>query len=187
VGRTEKASTITELREKLGAARSAVLTDFRGLSVAEITELRTLLRKSAVEYTVVKNTLAKIALKDSGLAGLAASLEGPTAIAISREDPMAASRVLSSWSKTRPTFTVKGGMVEGQLIGPAEVAALATLPPREALLARMAGAFQAPLRALANVLAGPVRVLASVLDQVRAQKEKSRDPGPAGAGGPAAP
>ena len=186
MGRTEKATTISELCEKLGAARSAILTDFRGLSVAEITELRTLLRKSAVEYTVVKNTLAKIAVKDSGLAGLAAYLEGPTAIAISREDPMAASRVLSSWSKTRQTFIGKGGMVEGQLIGSAEVAALAALPPREALLARMAGAFQAPLQALANVLAGPLRALASVLDQVRAQKEQVGEPGPAGAGGPAA-
>jgi len=173
VGRTEKATTIAELREKLSTARSAVLTDFRGLSVAEITELRALLRKSAVEYTVVKNTLAKIAVKDTNLAGLAACLEGPTAIAISREDPMAASRLLSSWSRARPTFAVKGGMVEGQLIGPAEIAALASLPPREVLLARMAGAFQSPLQALANVLAGPVRVLASVLDQVRVQKEKS--------------
>ncbi len=173
MGRTEKATTIAELREKLGTARSAVLTDFRGLSVAEITELRALLRKSAVEFTVVKNTLAKIAVMNTNLAGLATYLEGPTAIAISRKDPMAASRVLSSWSKTRPTFAVKGGMVEGQLIGPAEIAALASLPPREVLLARMAGAFQTPLQALANVLAGPVRALASVLDQVRVQKAKS--------------
>ena len=186
MGRTEKATTIAELREKLGSARSAVLTDFRGLSVAEITELRSLLRKRAVEYTVVKNTLAKIAVKDTSLAGLAAYLEGPTAIAISREDPMAASRVLSSWSKSRPTFAVKGGMVEGQLIGPAEIAALASLPPREVLLARLAGMIQAPLQALANVLVGPVRALATVLEQVRMQKEKSEEPGPAGGRGPEA-
>ncbi|MEK6717490.1 MAG: 50S ribosomal protein L10 [candidate division NC10 bacterium] len=173
MGRTEKASSIAELREKLGAARSAVLTDFRGLSVAEITELRTLLRKSAVEYTVVKNTLAKIAVKDTDLAGLAAYFQGPTAIAISREDPVAASRVLSAWSRTRPTFTVKGGVVEGQIVGPAEIVVLAALPPREVLLARMAGAFQAPLQGLVNVLAGPVRALAGVLDQVRQQKERS--------------
>ena len=139
MGRTEKATSIEELREKLGAARSAVLTDFRGLSVAEITELRMLLRKSAVEYTVVKNTLAKIAVKDTGLAGLAAYLEGPTAIAVSRADPVAASRVLATWSKNRPTFVVKGGIVEGQLVGPSEIAALAALPPRKVLLARMAG------------------------------------------------
>ena len=173
MGRTEKATTIAELRQTLGSARSAVLTDFRGLTVAEITELRTLLRKSAVEYTVVKNTLAKIAVKDTNLAGLATYLTGPTAIAISREDPTAASRLLSSWSKNRPTFSVKGGLVEGQLVGPAEIAALANLPSRAVLLARMAGAFQAPLQGLANVLAGPMRALASVLDQVRAQKAKA--------------
>lgn len=173
MARTEKATSIAELREELGAARSAVLTDFRGLSVAEITELRTLLRKSAVKYTVVKNTLAKIAIKEAGLAGLAAYFEGPTAIAISLADPMAASKILSTWGKTRPSFRVKGGVVEGQVIGPAEIAALATLPPREVLLGRVAGAFQAPLQALANVLAGPVRALASVLEQVRQQKQQS--------------
>jgi large subunit ribosomal protein L10 len=173
VGRTEKATSIEELRKKLGAARSAVLTDFRGLSVAEITELRTLLRKSGVEYTVVKNTLAKIAVKDTELAGLAAYLEGPTAIAISRADPVAASRVLSTWSRTRPTFAVKGGIVAGQLVGPADIAALADLPSREVLLARVAAAFQGPLQGLANVLAGSMRALACALGQVRAQKEKS--------------
>ena len=174
MGRTEKATSIEELREKLSSARSAVLTDFRGLSVAEITELRTLLRKSAVEYTVVKNTLARIAVKDTGLAGLSGYLEGPTAIAVSRADPVAASRILATWSKNRPTFVVKGGMVEGKLVSPAEIAALASLPSREVLLARMAGAFQGPLQALVSVLAGSLRALASTLDQVRAQKEKAQ-------------
>jgi large subunit ribosomal protein L10 len=172
VGRTEKATSIAELRDKLGSARSAVLTDFRGLSVADLTELRNLLRKSAVEYTVVKNTLAKIAVKDTNLAGLSAYLEGPTAIAISRADPVAASKVLSTWGKTRPTFTVKGGIVEGKIVGPAEITALGSLPPREVLLARMAGAFQAPLQGLVQVLAATIRSLAVVLDQVRQHKEK---------------
>lgn len=172
MGRTEKATSIAELREKLGSARSAVLTDFRGLSVADLTELRTLLRKSAVEYAVVKNTLAKIAVKDTTLAGLSAYLEGPTAIAISRADPVAASKVLSTWGKTRPTFSVKGGMVEGKIVGPAEIAALGDLPSREVLLARMAGAFQAPLQGLVQVMAATIRSLAVVLDQVRQHKEK---------------
>lgn len=172
MGRTEKATSIAELREKLGSARSAVLTDFRGLSVADLTELRTLLRKSAVEYAVVKNTLAKIAVKDTSLAGLSAYLEGPTAIAISRADPVAPSKVLSTWGKTRPTFSVKGGMVEGKIVGPAEIAALGDLPSREVLLARMAGAFQAPLQGLVQVLAATIRSLAVVLDQVRQHKEK---------------
>lgn len=173
MARTEKASSIAELRQKLSAARSAVLTDFRGLSVAEITELRTLLRKGAVEYTVVKNTLAKIAIQNTELAGLAVYFEGPTAIAISRGDPVAASKLLSTWGRARPTFVVKGGMVEGQVVGPAEIVALADLPPRAVLLGRVAGAFQAPLQALANVVAGPVRALASVLDHVRRQKDRS--------------
>ena len=173
MARTEKATAIDELRQKLGTARSAVLTDFRGLSVAEMMELRTLCRKSAVEYKVVKNTLAKIAVKNTGLQGLAAYLEGPTALAISREDPMAPSRVLSTWGKSRPTFTIKGGVVEGKLVSPEEITALANLPPREVLLAQVAGAFNAPIQALVNVLAGPIRSLASVLDQVRQSKEKS--------------
>ena len=171
MGREEKATSIAELREKLGDARGAVLTDFRGLSVAEITELRTLLRKSAVEYKVIKNTLAKLAVKDTGLAGLASYLEGPTAIAISRKDPVVASKAVTAWAKSRQTFTVKGGIVEGRVVGPAEVADLAALPSREVLLARMAGAFQAPLQALVQVLSASMRGLANVLDQVRQRKE----------------
>jgi large subunit ribosomal protein L10 len=173
VGRAEKTESISALRQRLSGARSAVLTDFRGLSVAELTELRTLLRKSAVEYTVVKNTLAKIAVAETELSSLAAHLEGPTAIAISRADPLAASKVLATWGKTRPAFTLKGGVFEGKLLGPAEIAVLADLPPREVLLARLAGTLQAPLQGLVTVLAGPVRALAGVLDQVRRHKEKS--------------
>ena len=173
MGRAEKTESISALREKLSGARSAVLTDFRGLSVAEMTELRTLLRKSAVEYTVVKNTLAKIAVAETELASLAAHLEGPTAIAISRADPLAASKLLATWSKTRPAFSIKGGVFEGKLVGPAEIAVLADLPSREALLARLAGTLQAPLRGLVTVLAGPIRALAGVLVQVRQHKEKS--------------
>ena len=173
MGRAERAASISALREKLSGARSAVLTDFRGLSVAEMTELRTLLRKSAVEYIVVKNTLAKIAVAETELASLAAQLEGPTAIAISRADLVAPSKVLATWSKTRPTFIIKGGVVEGRLMSPADIAVLAALPPREVLLARLAGTVQAPLQGLVNVLAGPIRALASVLDQVRRHRETS--------------
>jgi large subunit ribosomal protein L10 len=174
VDRAQKATSVAALKQKLAGARGAVLTDYRGMSVAEITELRTLLRKSAVEYTVVKNTLAKLAVQDTGLAGLAAYLEGPTGIAISREDPVAPSRVLTSWGKSRPTFIVKAGVVEGQLVSAAEVQALADLPAREVLVARMAGTLQAPIQGLVNVLAGPVRALASVLDRVRAQREQGQ-------------
>jgi large subunit ribosomal protein L10 len=171
VGREEKATSIAELREKLGDARGAVLTDFRGLSVAELTELRTLLRKSAVEYKVVKNTLAKRAIKDTGLESLAPYLEGPTGIAISTADPVAASKAVTAWGKGREKFSVKGGIVEGRVVGPREIAELADLPPREVLLGRMAGVLQAPLVGLAQVLSASLRALANALDQVRQKNE----------------
>ena len=169
--REEKATSIAELREKLGDARGAVLTDFRGLSVAELTELRTLLRRSAVEYKVVKNTLAKLAVKDTSLAGLAAYLEGPTGIAFGTADPVAASKTVTAWAKGRQTFSVKGGIVEGRVVGPREIAELAGLPPREVLLARLAGAVQAPLQGLVQVLSAPLQGLVRVLEQVRQRKE----------------
>jgi large subunit ribosomal protein L10 len=171
VGRAEKATSIEEFRQKLSGARGAVLTDFRGLSVADITELRTLLRKGEVEYKVVKNTLARLAVKDTELQGLAAYFDGPTAIAISRKDAVAASKTLTAWGRGRPTFSIKGGVVEGRVVGPAEIAELADVPPREVLLARMAGVFQAPLAGLVQVLAAHLRGLACALDQVRQQKE----------------
>lgn len=171
MGRAEKGTSIAEFREKLSGVRGAVLTDFRGLSVADITELRSLLRKSEVEYKVVKNTLARLAVKDTGLEGLAAYFEGPTAIAISRKDAVAASKVLTTWGKSRPTFTIKGGVVEGRVVGSAEIAELAAVPPREVLLARMAGALQAPITGLVRVLAVHLLGLACVLDQVRQKKE----------------
>lgn len=171
MGREEKTTTIADLRGQFGEARGAVLTDFRGLSVAEITELRTLLRKSAVEYKVIKNTLAKLAIKETDLAGLAAYLEGPTAIAISRTDPVVASKAITAWAKGRQTFAIKGGIVEGRVVGRAEIAHLADLPPREVLLARVAGAFQAPLQGLVQVLSASMQGLVRALDQVRQRKE----------------
>ena len=171
MGRAEKGTSIAEFREKLSGVRGAVLTDFRGLSVADITELRNLLRKSEVEYRVVKNTLARLAVKDTGFEGLAAYFEGPTAIAISRKDAVAASKVLTTWGKSRPTFTIKGGVVEGRVVGSAEIAELAAVPPREVLLARMAGALQAPITGLVRVLAVHLLGLACALDQVRQKKE----------------
>lgn len=171
MGREAKTASIAELQEKLAGAQSAVLTDFRGLSVADLTELRTLLRKSAVEYRVVKNTLARIAVRDSSLAGLGPFLEGPTGIAISWTDPVAASKILTTWAKGKPTFAIKAGVVEGQIVGPAEIVSLGGLPSREVMLGRVASAFQGPIRQLAGVLEAPLRAMVAVLEQVRTQKE----------------
>jgi len=172
MGRENKAASIAELKERLVGAQSVVLTDFRGLSVADLTELRTLLRKSAVEYRVVKNTLARFAVQDTALAGLGPYLEGPTGIAISStKDPVAASKILATWAKGKPTFVIKAGIVEGKVVGPAEIAILGALPPREVLLARVASAFQGPIQRVVGVLAASLRAMVTVLVQVGKQKE----------------
>jgi len=173
VGRTEKATSISGLRSLMGDARAAVLTDFRGMTVAEMTELRALLRKHAVEYKVVKNTLARRAIQDGALTDLSRLLEGPTAIAVSRTDPVLPSKVLATWARGREKFQIKGGMVEGRIVGPADIAALADLPPREVLLGRVAGVFQAPLQGLVQVLTASLRGLAVALSQVREKKESA--------------
>ncbi len=179
MNREEKAAETEALQASFRAAKAAVLTDFRGLSVAEMTDLRRHLRKVSVEYRVVKNTLAVRALGAGGMEALASYFAGPTGVAISRTDPLAPARALAAWGKSRPTFRVKAGMVEGVVMGPADVAAVAALPGREVLLGRMLSVLQAPVRNLASVLHGQVRALAAVLDQVRAQREQ----GPAGGPG----
>ncbi|MBI4537192.1 MAG: 50S ribosomal protein L10 [candidate division NC10 bacterium] len=171
MGRDGKSASIAALKERLTGAQSAILTDFRGLSVADLTELRTLLRKSAVEYRVVKNTLARIAVRETALAGLNPYLEGPTGIAISTKDPVAASKILTTWAKGKPTFAIKAGVVEGQIVGPAEIAVLGDLPPREALLSRLASAFQGPIQRTAGVLAAPLRAMVTVLARVGEHKD----------------
>ncbi len=170
--REEKAAEIETLKTSLGAAKAAVLTDFRGLSVADMSDLRKHLRKASVQYKVVKNTLAKRAVQAGPLEVLARHFEGPTGVAYSQADPLAPARAVTAWAKGRPTFTIKAGVLEGKLLGPAEIAAVAALPGREVLLSQVMSVLQAPVRNLASVLQAPLRAVASVLKQVAQQKEK---------------
>ena len=126
--RTEKTTEVEALKASFGTARAAVLTDFRGLSVADMTDLRKHLRQASVGYRVVKNTLAKRAIQGGPLAGLSGYFEGPTGVAVSQGDPLAPAKALAAWVKTRPGFTVKAGVVEGVVMSPAELAAVAALP-----------------------------------------------------------
>ena len=174
MNREEKTADVEALKASIGAAKAAVLTDFRGLSVADMTDLRRHLRQASVSYQVVKNTLARRAIEGSPMAGLAGYFEGPTGVAISRGDPLAPAKALAVWAKNRPTFSVKAGVVEGVVMTPAELAVLAALPGRETLLSQMLSVMQAPVRNLASVLHGQIRALAAVLDQVRQQKETSQ-------------
>jgi large subunit ribosomal protein L10 len=172
LNKENKKELVAEMHDKLLRAQAVFAADFRGMNVAQATELRNELRKANVEYKVVKNTLVEIASKGTDKEGLTPFLAGPTAIALSYDDPVAAAKVLSRFAKeaTNP-FTLKAGVLTGKAISVADIQALADLPSREVLLARMLGSIQAPtsnfVRVLAAVPAGFVRVL----DGLRAKKE----------------
>jgi large subunit ribosomal protein L10 len=166
-----KQPVVQEIKGKLEASKGVVLTDYRGLNVAEVTELRTKLREVGVEYKVVKNTLARIAANEIGIEGLDGYLEGPTAIAYGIEDAVAPAKVLSEFAKAHKNLEIKAGILEGKVIDLNGVKALADLPSREVLLAKLVGSMQSPLYGMANVLQGNLRNLVYVLDAVRKTKE----------------
>ena len=152
--------------------QGAVFVGFSGLSVADVTKLRRKFREGGVEYKVVKNTLTRIAADELGFNDLDAVLEGPTAIAYSAEDTVAPAKILKDFIKETKTeaLTVKAGIADGQVIDAAAVEALASLPSREELLAKLVGSMQAPISGLVNVLQGNIRNMVYVLDAVRAKK-----------------
>jgi len=169
MNREEKARVIEELAEKLKGS-SVVLVDYKGMNVAQSTQLRARSRDSGVEFVVAKNTLAQRAANRAGVEGLEEFLVGPTAIAFS-EDPVAGAKLMTEFSGEIETFEVKGGILDGGRIVRAEdVVALSRLPGREQLIAQVVGGIQSPLAGLVNVLNGTIRNLAVVLNQVAEQK-----------------
>ena len=145
MARPEKVATVEEIREKLEGARAAVLTEYRGLTVSELADLRASLRAADAEYKVYKNTLARRAAEEAGMADLISLLQGPTAITFVKGDAVAAAKALRDYSKTNAHLVVKGGLLGTRVIQPNDVVALADIEPREVLLAKIAGGFQAPL------------------------------------------
>lgn len=145
MARPEKVAAVTEIRERLEEADAAVLTEYRGLTVTEIAALRAALRPAGTDLKIFKNTLARRAATEAGAEDLVPMLEGPTAIAFVKGDAVLAAKALKAFAKTTEAFVVKGGLLGTRLITAAEVDALAEVAPREELLARIAGAFQAPL------------------------------------------
>ncbi|MGC2190770.1 MAG: 50S ribosomal protein L10 [Candidatus Dormiibacterota bacterium] len=160
-----KQHQVAELAEKLGRMRSAVLSDYRGLSVAQLEELRASLREAGVDYLVLKNTLARRAGDQAGLSELTPQLVGPTAIAISYEDISAPARLLIDYARAnRRLEMVRGGIAEGQILNPAEVRQLADLPPRDVLIAQLLAVLEAPATQLAGLLDRPSSDLVGLLD-----------------------
>lgn len=169
--REDKARAVEELKEKLSKTRGAVLTDYRGLNVAEVTDLRQKLRVAGIEYRVVKNTLLRRASELLELSGLHPFIEGPTAVAFGYDDPAVAARAIVEFGKTHKALEVKAGLLEGRVIGAALVKELASLPPRDQMLAKVLYAMTSPLAGLATVLSAPVRGLVFGLEALRRQRE----------------
>ncbi len=134
-----KKAVVAEIKEKMVAAKSIVLIDYRGLTVAEVTELRNQCRKAGVEYAVLKNTMVNLAAKEAGIEGLEGFLKGPTAVAFGMEDAVAPAKVLTEFIKKTKKTEVKCGLLDGQILDAAGVEALAAIPSREVLIAKIMG------------------------------------------------
>lgn len=170
MNRTEKEQMVAELSQKLGQASAAFVADYRGVNVGQVTKLRADLRNAGVDYRVAKNTLLRLATKATGTTGLDAFLAGPTAIAFAGSDPVAPAKILSEFAKTCDKFELKGGILNGKALSVADVKALAELPSREQLLAKMLGSLNAPVTNFVGVLAAVPRSLVNVLTAIRDQK-----------------
>jgi len=166
--RTEKEALVSELKSKMSGAKALYYTDFTGLNVKQMTDLRRRFRKGGVEYVVIKNSLALRAVNQSGLVGT--KLKGPTGIVISK-DPVTAAKVLTDFAKEFEKPGVKGGLLDGKAIDKAQITKLATMPSREQLLANLGAALQSPLAGFAGALNGVLSTFAGALEALRAQRE----------------
>jgi large subunit ribosomal protein L10 len=170
----KKQESVTELHDKLESAKAFYLTDFTGLTVKKVTELRSRLRKAGIEYVVVKNTLAERALEGLDLPDVAQFFKGPTAVAIGRADPVAAAKVLVDFAKENDNKpAMKAGVVEGKAYTAKEVDRLAKLPGREQLLAELAGSMQAPMAQLLFMLTAKLQETLGLFEALREQKQGS--------------
>jgi len=178
--RPDKVETVEQLREAFRRSRAAILTDYRGLSVAEITNLRRRLRPTGGEFHVVKNTLFRRAIEDQLSPELDRLLAGPTAIAFANEDPVATAKAILDFLREirKPEVAVKGGVVEGRIYSPEQVTALSKVPPREVVLGQVVGTIQAPLSSFVGTLHGILSEFARTL-QALADKKQSEAPAPA--------
>ena len=166
----EKKQVVAELTERLKKAQTGVLVDYKGITVAEDTTLRRSLREKGVDYSVVKNTLTKLALKEAGITGLDDVLNGTTALATSETDLVAPAKVLVEYAEKNDKFTIKAGFVEGKVVSIDEIKALAKLPWKEVLIAKVLAGFNAPITGFVNVLNGNIRGLVVALNAIAEKK-----------------
>jgi len=171
MNRTEKQTAIDALTAKLAEARAIYVTDYQGLTVGTVTDLRRRLHKAGVEYLVVKNTLALRALKAASVEGLDAHVKGPTAFALTSADAAVAAKVLTDFAKEFEKPALKAAMVDGRAVTPDQVKRMALLPPRDVLLGELAGTLQAPLAGFVGALTALLSTFVGAVEALRAQRE----------------
>ena len=167
----KKEEELEDLKKDLAEAKNIVVTQFSGITVAQDTELRQKIRATGSKYRVVKNTLAKIATKGTPAEALAKALEGSTSIAYNNSDPVALAKALTAYAKTNPVFVFKSGMVEGRVVNLADLNAIASLPSKEELIAKLLFLLNAPAQRIAVATNGVARNLAIVVGQAVEQKK----------------
>jgi ribosomal protein L10 len=173
VANAEKAESVEELKKRFAGVQTAVLTEYRGLTVRQLSDLRKQLKGAAAEYKVVKNRLARIAVKGSPLDGLGKHLTGPTGVAYTLKDPVPVAKALQAFVRNNPALTIKVGMVEGKVLEPAALKSLADLPSKDALRAQLVGALQGPLSQLVTLLTAAQGELVRVLE-ARSKQEAAQ-------------
>src|SRR5436305_229535 len=174
--RPAKVAVVDEVRERLSSSDGAILTEYRGLNVSELADLRRSLRDAGGQYKVYKNTLVRFAVRELGLDELEAMLTGPTAIAFVDGDAAAVAKALRDYARTNPNLVVKGGVLGANVLSARDANALAELPSRDVLLARLAGGLQAPLAKFAGLLQALPRNLAYGLKALIDQKPPEPEP-----------
>jgi large subunit ribosomal protein L10 len=181
--KSEKERVVEQLAERLRSTDTLMVADYRGLTMPEIDELRSGLLEAGARFTVVKNTLTKRAAEQAGTTNVLELIEGPTAIAFLEADgdPVAVAKVLNETARTTDVLVIRGGLLEGSLVGDAEIKRLATLPPADVLRAQLVGAVAGPLTIVVGLFTAPLRDLVGVLDarirQLEEQGETVPEPG----------
>ena len=191
----EKVETIEDLKSRLQGVKTVLLAEYRGLTVSQLSDLRKQLKAVSAEYKIVKNRLARLAIASSDVAGLGPALKGPTGMVLAKGDPVSVAKTLQTFARTHQALVLKVGVVDGQMLEPAGLKALADLPSREALRAQIVGALQGPLAQLVGLLQAPQRELVYVLEQRASRAGASGEASPetegsasrAGASGEASP